>query len=401
MLKIFLIGSLIIKMVFSQECNELCYANNKFNEHKLIHNIEEFKEDEILNHYDLHIKEHHVDYKNFNSSEYNERYEIFKKNLKIINEHNKQNHTWTMGLTKFAASYSSEICSIPGNCYSPDSNEVQSVNGCTTIYENILTDLYCPLPSTSLLNLPDRCNIQITSPDTYDWTSSVPGMNACGINVVTPVVNQNLCGSCYAFSAIAAVESSISIATGVLSAPLSAQQIIDCTYNTPIGPPSNIKNTGCFGGYVSISMLYAANSQYGLCTSLVYPYNGYTGQCTEQRCAGGAKIVGFNNVKNIDKIKLQNYIRNNGPVVATIQMSFSMLFYRNLNGISIYTGACGLPFISGHSVLVVGFGVLNGRSYWKIKNSWGVSWGYGGYMYLDADSMNGKCGIFTDIFYVQ
>jgi C1A family cysteine protease len=248
------------------------------------------------------------------------------------------------------------------------------------------------------LNLPDRCNIKITSPDTYDWTD--PGMNACGINVVTDVVNQNLCGSCYAFATIAAVESSISIATGTLSNSLSAQQIMDCTYNIPL-PLSNIKNTGCFGGYISISMLYAANSEYGLCTSTAYPYNGYTGQCTEQKCAGGAKIVGFNNVKNIDKIKLQNYIRNNGPVVASISTSFSMLFYRNLNSINIYTGGCGLPSITAHSVLVVGFGVLNGRSYWKIKNSWGTSWGHGGYLYLDADTINGKCGIFTDIFYVQ
>lgn len=42
-------------------------------------------------------------------------------------------------------------------------------------------------------------------PDTWDWTEN---------KGVTPVKNQKQCGACYAFSAVAAVESALLIKTG-------------------------------------------------------------------------------------------------------------------------------------------------------------------------------------------
>lgn len=92
-------------------------------------------------------------------------------------------------------------------------------------------------------------------PASLDWRE-------CGF--VTPPVNQQNCGSCYAYSIAESIEGQIFKQTGMLLS-VSAQQLVDCS--TAIG------NLGCTGGSLRTTLKYLEKSK-GLMATSMYPYNG-------------------------------------------------------------------------------------------------------------------------------
>ena len=46
-----------------------------------------------------------------------------------------------------------------------------------------------------------------------------------------------------------------------------------------------------------------------------------------------------------------------------------------------------------HPVLIVGYGIENGITYYVVKNSWGEMWGEKGYARIAAKPDIGVCGI--------
>ena len=96
------------------------------------------------------------------------------------------------------------------------------------------------------------------------------------------------------------------------------------------------------------------------------------------------------------------------PVSIAIEADQSSFqFYKS----GVFTAACGTTL--DHGVLAVGYGTMGkknatevdtkkkAKNYWKIKNSWGASWGMNGFILLERGKKQkgGQCGILNSASY--
>ncbi|XP_034681797.1 cysteine proteinase RD21A-like [Vitis riparia] len=309
--------------------------------------LEKRTDAEVMAVYEAWLVKHGKSYNALGERE--RRFEIFKNNLRFIEEHNAVNRTYKVGLNRFADLTNEEYRSR----YLGRRDETRR-----GLRASRVSDRYSFRAGEDL-------------PESVDWREK---------GAVVPVKDQGNCGSCWAFSTIAAVEGINQIATGDLIS-LSEQELVDCDKSY---------NQGCNGGLMDYAFEFIINNG-GIDSEEDYPYRAADTTCDPNRKnARVVSIDGYEDVPQNDEGSLKKAVANQPVSVAIEARGRAFQLYQS----GVFTGQCGTQL--DHGVVAVGYGTENGVDYWIVRNSWGPNWGESGYIKLErnlAGTETGKCGI--------
>jgi KDEL-tailed cysteine endopeptidase len=283
--------------------------------------------------------------KSYEPTERDYRQTVYTNNLAKIILHNQGNSSWTMGVNKFADLTADEF-------------KARYVGG-------------LKFPKKSLRRAATGPFNVTANPTSVDWTTK---------GAVTPVKNQEQCGSCWAFSTTGSVEGAWFLAKGSLVS-LSEQQLVDCS--------DAEGNQGCNGGLMDQAFQYIIDNK-GITTEAAYPYTATDGTCQAKGKPVAATLTGYKDVAANNELALETAIVQQ-PVSVAVEADQSVFqFYSG----GVMDSSCGTQL--DHGVLAVGYGTDTGKEYYKVKNSWGADWGEKGYIRLGRGAKfnpSGQCGI--------
>lgn len=217
-------------------------------------------------------------------------------------------------------------------------------------------------------------------PASFDWRSN-------GGNWLTPVKDQGMCGSCWAFSAVGAAEAALEIAANDpnLTPDLSEQYLVsDCV--------SNYGYQTCCGGWEDEALKYirdqgipdeacmtyvdgsGCSCDGGTCdVNCTYRTNG---KCSDRTCGDrctdwSARLNTIETYGTVaaDRSAIKAALVEKGPLTAALYMGGS--FDSN----NVYK--CTTSNTPNHAIVLVGYS--DAGQYWIVRNSWGSTWHGDGY----------------------
>jgi len=304
------------------------------------------------------------------TSEYAQRRALYDKNTKEIALHNaRSDRSWTAGVNHLTDRTAAEFAQLLGWKGGPRT---------ATSAGDV---------SASLL----ETDVELAS--SVDWLSK-------NLTAFSHVANQGGCGSCWAVTSVALLESRYEIANKKFRS-FSAQQLVDCVPNEKACGGTG----GCDGATVELAMQYVLDN--GLSTKHDRPYHGVDHQCKEnpELFGGKKKDSEDSSLVQADPSEIEDSARVGGAAeiglvsFATLPSNKAAPMMQALmegpvaisvgaNDWSFYSSGvfdkCGKGAIINHAVLAVGYGHDKSlsKNYYTIRNSWGGSWGEEGHIRL-------------------
>lgn len=319
------------------------------------------------------------------SEEHEKRFAIFQKNMDYAEKSNAkaraEGRSMRLGSTHFAdltlEEYRQHLGYVPDKERLAKKLAMADKSSQQTLFERVKQYFW----RNSATSQEDEDELD-GLPKSFDWRDH---------GAVASVKDQGQCGSCWAFSAVGAVEGLIAITTGNLTS-FSEEEIVQC--NT-----SN--DYGCYGGEMQNAFEWIA--EHGIDKYSDYPYTsgtGITGTCNDGKVKEHvAYIGGYVDVKPNSSKAMKKAVLKQPIAIAIDAANVDFMLYTS----GVLAGKnCGTSL--DHGVLVVGYGIdkESKEKYWIIKNSWGGNWGEDGYLRVlkqNGVEINGECGMYMDPSY--
>jgi len=236
-----------------------------------------------------------------------------------------------------------------------------------TMFSDLSTDEFVAKYLSAKATAPDYESLNYTiapvkggAPASVNWVAQ---------GKVTPVKDQGqVCGSCWAFTAVGEMESQLLIkGRGVYQ--LSTQQLVDC----------DPYDSGCQGGFYDRAWNYIQRAG-GVMNWVDYPYQGGKYACRFNAAKVAARLSNGNALKSgTSALNIYDFVSSHGPSAAALDATPLQNYQKGiLNQNVAYCSNLN------HAVLITGYD--QAANSLTVRNSWGTWWGENGYFRITPTS---------------